>query len=208
MMHESPGPVPPPCRRAGATGLDRMSDGHLLDRLVQYRDQAAFEALVWRHAPMVRGRCRRWLCEEHAAEDACQETFLMLLRKAHLIGQPELLAGWLFGVASRVASRLALRAKRQLARHELHDRETASSRADDPVVEAARRDLRAIVAAAMDGLPERYRAALTLHYWEGKTCEEIARQLGCPLGSVSWLLGRGRELLRRQLGALARESAF
>jgi RNA polymerase sigma factor (sigma-70 family) len=77
----------------------------------------------------------------------------------------------------------------------------------DPIAEVARRELNTIVAAAVNNLPARYREAVILHYWEGKTCEEIARQLGCPLGSMSWLLGRGRELLRRRLSGLANETA-
>jgi DNA-directed RNA polymerase specialized sigma24 family protein len=53
---------------------------------------------------MVRRVCRRFL-DNAAAEDAYQDTFIIFLRKAHLLGQPERLAGWLYGVASRTALR-------------------------------------------------------------------------------------------------------
>jgi RNA polymerase sigma factor (sigma-70 family) len=203
MIQESPGQVAQPREREGALPQDRRSDSWLLERLVLHQDQAAFEALVRRHGPGVRGVCRRWLRDGHAAEDACQETFLVLLHKARSIGKPELLAGWLHGVAWRVA----LRARTKAARRSAHERRTAADKVADPVADIARRDLGTIVAAAVNDLPATYREAVILHYWEGKTCEKIARQLGCPLGSMSWRLGRGRELLRRRLSGLANETA-
>jgi hypothetical protein len=35
--------------------LGGVSDGRLLERFANHRDEAAFEALVQRHGPMVRG---------------------------------------------------------------------------------------------------------------------------------------------------------
>jgi RNA polymerase sigma factor (sigma-70 family) len=203
-MKESLRQLPRPPEQEGAPRLEAVSDDWLLGRLVLHQDQAAFEALWWRHGPMVRAVCRRWVGDGHAAEDACQETFLVLFRKAHAIGKPALLAGWLFGVASRIAQR----AQTKPARRWIHEHRVGSDQVADPAVEVARRELCTIVAAAVNDLPEGHRAALILHYWEGKTCEEIAGQLGCPTGSMSWLLGRGRELLRRRLRALGKEIAL
>ena len=63
-----------------------VSDRELLRRFVVSRDAAAFEDLVVRHGPMVLDICRRALHDPHAAEDAFQATFLVLVRKAHRIG--------------------------------------------------------------------------------------------------------------------------
>ena len=48
-------------------------------------------------------------------------------------------------------------------------------------------------------LPEKYRAAVVLCYWEGLTQEQAAVQLGIPLGTVRSRIARARDLLRRRL---------
>jgi polysaccharide biosynthesis/export protein len=48
-------------------------------------------------------------------------------------------------------------------------------------------------------LPEKYRAVVTLCYWQGMTQEQAATQLGCPLGTVRSRLARARGQLHKRL---------
>src|SRR2546428_12624569 len=89
-------------RRPAAT-TEEQTDAQLLKRFASQHDQAAFATLVKRHGPMVLAVCRRVLHDSHAADDAFQATFLVLVRKAGSLARPELLANWLYGVAYRVA---------------------------------------------------------------------------------------------------------
>jgi hypothetical protein len=68
-----------------------MSDDQLLERFALQREEAAFEAILHRHGPMVLGVCRRLLRDAHEADDAFQATFLVLARKAGGIGRRSLL---------------------------------------------------------------------------------------------------------------------
>src|SRR4051812_30376292 len=91
-------------RRVVLQGGAGLTDGQLLGCFLASRDEAAFEAIVRRHGPLVFGVCRRVLRHTQDAEDAFQATFLILVRKAADIGRRELLANWLYGVAVRVSA--------------------------------------------------------------------------------------------------------
>src|SRR5260370_7485198 len=77
------------------------TDAQLLASFIDQKDEAAFEALVRRHGPMVFGVCRRVVRNHHDAEDAFQATFLVLARKASSVWPRERLANWLHGVPLR-----------------------------------------------------------------------------------------------------------
>jgi RNA polymerase sigma factor (sigma-70 family) len=170
------------------------SDAALLERFVGRRDPEAFAALVGRHGPMVLGLCKRLLRREQDAEDAFQATFLVLARRAPAIGSRDRLASWLYGVARKVAHRartLATRAARPLG----PDDEPAAPDGD----EASRNELRRVLDEEVGRLPARYRAPVVLCHLEGRTNEEAARELSCPVGTVKGRLNRARDLLRRRL---------
>src|SRR5262245_65688466 len=109
-----------------ADAPDPASDAALLDRYACRRDGAAFAALLARHGPLVYRTCRRALVDAGAAEDAFQATFLILARKAGSLRRPAALAGWLHGVALRVAVKARRRGRRVHARQ-------GSAQAAEPV---------------------------------------------------------------------------
>jgi RNA polymerase sigma-70 factor (ECF subfamily) len=172
------------------------SDRELLERFARGQDEEAFEALVQRHGPLVLGVCRRVLRDWEDAQDAFQATFFVLARKAGSLAKPEALGNWLYGVAYRTA----VKAKARAARRRECERQ-AGRATPNPASEEARRDLCEVLGEELSRLPEKYRAPLVHCYLEGKTNQEAARELGCPLGSMSGRLARGRELLRERLAA-------
>src|SRR5438309_10707230 len=86
-------------RAALLQGGAGLPDGELLEHYVRSRDEAAFEAILRRHGPMVLGVCRRVLRHEADAEDAFQAAFLVLARKAHTVAPAGRVGNWLYGVA-------------------------------------------------------------------------------------------------------------
>ena len=178
--------------------LAGLSDGELLARAVARRPapvspERAFEALVVRHGPLVRGICRGMLRDPNDADDAFQAVFLVLARKAGSIWVGDSLAGWLGGVAYKVAAR----ARRDVGRR--GSPLTPDSEPTDRGLEPEHAELRRVVHEELSRLPDRYRGPILMCHLEGRTHEDAARGLNLPVGTVRSRLARGRDLLRKRL---------
>jgi RNA polymerase sigma factor (sigma-70 family) len=182
-------------RLVGPRAAAGTTDHDLLERFVTRREPAAFEALLARHGPMVLRVCRSLLPDPHAAEDAFQATFLVLLRRAAAIRRRELLANWLYGVAHRLAGRARANAFRQKARQ----RDGVDALAAKPTDDAEARDLGRVLHEELDRLPARYRSPLILCYLRGMTQAEAAKELGWTPGAVRGRLERARQRLQSRL---------
>ena len=175
------------------------ADADLLGRWLRHRDEDAFTTLVVRHGPMVRGVCRRVLGNAHDAEDAMQATFLILARKAASLRHPEALAGWLHGVALRLARKARHTADRRRSTGQTLSAPELADPHPDPLDLLSARDLLALIDGEIARLPEAYRLALVLCDLEERTQEEAARLLGWTPGSLRGRLLRGRAQLRQRL---------
>src|SRR5262249_51184927 len=182
-------------RLATAQSPSRHADGELLQQFIAGRDEAAFTALVQRHGAMVLGVCRSVLGHQQDAEDAFQATFLVLARKATAIRKRQSISSWLHGVAYRLALKARAQAGKRRAHVKLAERADPASAMDD----LTWRELRGILHEELQRLPDKYRAPLLLCYWEGKTRDEAAEQLGWAKGTLKEQLERGRNLLRGRL---------
>jgi RNA polymerase sigma factor (sigma-70 family) len=189
-------PVIHSVRQVTAQQVGGLPDSQLLHRFAATREAAAFTALVQRHGGMIWGICRRLLRDRHAAEDAFQATFLVLVHKAGAIGNPELLGNWLYGVAYRTALKARARSARRRQRERPLEDLPASS--DTASVDS---EERLILDQEIHRLPESCRQPFVLCYLQGKTNDQAAHLLGWPKGTVASRLRRARLRLR---GALRR----
>lgn len=175
-----------------------LTDRQLLEEYVR-GEESAFAALVERHAPLVFGVCRRMLGQHQDAEDAFQATFLVFARRAASIRRRESLSCWLHGVARRVALKARLQSGR---RRDLMQRAidgTAAMAGPDSAEQAAQREASRVLDEELQNLPDKYRLPLILCYFQGRTYEEAAEELGLPSGSMGKRLSQAQERLRQRL---------
>src|SRR5262249_39567087 len=151
-----------------------IADSELLQRFIAHRDEAAFSVLVQRHGPMVWQVCKNVLHHIQDTEDVFQATFTVLAGNPVKIGKPQALGSWLHGVALR----LALKAKRDKSRRQIHEQKASVMpwRSDDP--ELTWREVRQVLDEEVQHLPEKYRLPFVLCVLEGYTLAEAVRQLG------------------------------
>lgn len=185
-----------------------MSEAELLRRFATDRDEAAFEAIASRHGPMILAVWRRMLDDPHDVEDSFQAVFLVLVRKAARLRDPDRLGPWLHAVAAKVARRARSNAWKR--RHRERSSQTIANsapsgkadgwkRSEEAEAEAERRDLREVLDEELSRLPEKYRDPIILCHLEGLTHDQAAACLKWPVGTVRGRLSRGRELLRTRL---------
>lgn len=174
---------------------DLEDEAGLLVRVVA-GDAQAFRSLVDRHLPTILAIARRMLKDDAEAEDVAQETMLRLWRNA---GALELGPGGVRPWLRRVASNLCIdrvRAGRNTALMEFVP-ETAEPAGQ--LRHIAELELGARVDAALKGLPERQRLALTLFHYEGMSQIEVGEVLGISDEAVESLLARARRTLKSVL---------
>jgi RNA polymerase sigma factor (sigma-70 family) len=180
-------------RLVEARNADDLTDRQLLERFARQHDEAAFAQVVRRHGPMVLGVCRRLLGRQHDAEDVFQAAFLVLARKAATVRWQDSAGGWLFQVAHHLALKMKADTKRR------RTEALPDMAGPDPGTDRHDTELHSILDEELGRLPEKYRLALLLCCYEGKTRAEAARQLGWKEGAVKIRLERGRALLRSRL---------
>jgi RNA polymerase sigma factor (sigma-70 family) len=168
-----------------------LTEREIIARFVESGDPVAFEAIIRRHGPMVSSLCRQLLRDNNDVDDAFQATFLILVKKARTLRQPERLGPWLYGVAYRVAQR----ARTQPRPCAMVD-ERAAPLAGCPIEERETLDA---IHDEIQHLPERYRLPVVLCCLEGLSHDQAAGQLGWPVGTVSGRLSRARERLKSRL---------
>jgi RNA polymerase sigma factor (sigma-70 family) len=144
---------------------------------------------------MVLAACRNVLREPHDVEDAFQETFLALARRAGTIKHDETIGPWLH----RVARRRAQKARSEASQRRVRERNRTDSRPESPV-DPPDLFLIPLVREEVSRLPENHRLPVVLCYLEGKTNQEAAAQLRCPVGTIKGRLSRARQTLRDRLG--------
>lgn len=171
------------------------SDGILLAEFAATGREEPFEELVRRHYPLVLGVCTRTLGLRQDAEDAAQAVFLALAHKAKSLQGRDSVAGWLHH-AARYVSQNALRLA---ALRREREREAGTMKQEAVEQESAWARLSPVLDRELDALPEKYRLPVILHYMEGRSEEEAARDLNCKTSTLSMRLSRARELLRDRL---------
>jgi RNA polymerase sigma-70 factor (ECF subfamily) len=146
----------------------------------------SFDSLVVLYQSRIFAYIRSMVRDPVAAEELTQQTFVDAFRSIAGLRRPESFAAWLLRIAQN-RCRLWFRARGR----------TVALVEDLPLPEPCDRSERvAALLQAVELLPVETREMLRLRYRESLTCEQIARRLGRPLGTVMSEFSRTYEKLR------------
>jgi RNA polymerase sigma-70 factor (ECF subfamily) len=159
----------------------------------------ALESLYEMFRGPVFGLVYRYAQNRAAAEDLLQDVFLKVFSHMRNVRDAATFPGWVFRIALNTAYS-HLRQKRTQA-DKLVPLGDVEGRIEEPGAEPVERDLRGPLEEAIRALAPRLRSVFVLHDVEGYKHEEIARQLGCAVGTSKSQLFKARIKVRDHLRA-------
>jgi RNA polymerase sigma-70 factor (ECF subfamily) len=162
-------------------------------------DMAAFEELYARHSRRVYSLCLRMTANTAEAEDLAQEVFIQLYRKLGSFRGESQFTTWLHRLT--VNQVLMHFRRRGVKAEQVTEDGEAPVRVVPGTEDHARMPVvdRIALDKAVGQLPPGYRAVFVLHDVEGHEHEEVARLLGCSVGTSKSQLHKARMKLRQLL---------
>ena len=170
------------------SNADQLSDAELI-AAINGGDEAAFEALYYRHRDWVVNLAFRWTTDRELALDVLQETFFVLAKKFPGFQLTAKLQTFLYPVIRNLS--LAARRKAERYRVESPDSPQLETRTE-PAPASGDEEL----AAVLSSLGQEHRDVLLLRFVDELSLEEIAGVLGIPLGTVKSRLHNALKTLR------------
>jgi RNA polymerase sigma-70 factor, ECF subfamily len=164
-----------------------------------------FESLAMPQMNDLYRTARRVLGNPTEAEDAVQETYLQAWKSFHRFEPGTNLRAWMFKILFHVIQHHRRKAFRLVTLKEEEEFLFEQLVYEAPIPAELRDE---DVLAALDGVPEHFRAVILLADVQEFSYKEVAETLGIPIGTVMSRLNRGRKLLRAALADVAAEYGF
>ncbi len=159
----------------------------------QAGDELAFAELVASYAPRIRYFLTK-MCGN--GEDVAQEVWLEVWRSISRLNSAGAFATWLYTIARRCAMRHVSRRTRRDEQWEIDQlAEIPEASVDDGFTADDARRLH----AALDGLPHVQRESIVMRFLEDMSYDDIARVVGCSVGTVRSRLFYAKANLRNVL---------
>lgn len=168
--------------------------------------QQAFKELMERHQNSVFHIVLRIVRDRELASDLVQDTFMKAFSSLKSYRSEYRFSTWLYKIAANTSID-HLRKKRIKALSldnpiNTQDGQVTIEVPDythHPEREMVRREQAVTIEDAIMALPEKYRQVIVARHQEDKSYEEIASEIGVPVGTVKARIFRARELLKKRL---------
>jgi RNA polymerase sigma-70 factor (ECF subfamily) len=153
------------------------------------------------YEPMVERWVRRLTGPGAEVEDLVHDVFLVALRRMHEFRGDAKISTWLFRITELIVRKRRFR-KRVHGFLGLVFRDNATAlapRSPTPLEELERRQQCALLYAALDRLPEKYRTPVIMFDIDGRSAQEVANLLGIKTNAVWVRVHRARARLLDEL---------
>lgn len=163
-----------------------LNDEELME-MIKAGEIKAFESLFFRHRNKVLGYILNKSKDQGVAEDLLQEVFEKVFKKAHTFDQNQKFLPWVFTITKNALTDHLRKVRREQGL--LEDKASLP----EPSTEDSKKDL-----IDLDQLPERYREALQLRYFEGQDFEDISTRMNITAENARKMVSRAIALLKKK----------
>ncbi len=175
-------------------------------RLCMKKSREGYRMLYEKFYRYVYSLCYKSTYHHEDALDLVQEVFLKVFSKLESFDPKKPLMPWIRRITINILVNHANRTPKNVFALDFNDEESqsliGSAREEDlPERLIAGKETRGVIEQAVAQLPGNERTAVVLRHFEGKSYEEIARLMDCPLGTVKTYLYRARKVMRDYLKA-------
>jgi RNA polymerase sigma-70 factor, ECF subfamily len=173
----------------------------------QAGDEAAFAQLVNKYQRKLLRLVSRLVRNPGEAEEVVQETFIKAFRALHNFRGDSAFYTWIYRIGINTAKNHLMTSGRRVSTIDDYDAEEAENFSDatqlrdlsTPETILQSKQIAETVNQAMSDLPDELRVAITLREMDGMSYDEIAEQMGCPIGTVRSRIFRAREAISARL---------
>jgi len=176
----------------------RTEDGYIIDKCLN-GEKAAFGFLVDKYKESVYAFAWDMLNDFHDAEDITQEVFIRVYRKLHTLRRWDNFLIWLRSITYNLCKDLIRKRAKRPDREFIEEQDKEAIEISNSIDSYQERLRHESLHEALDSLPKMYREVLTLHYFGGMKCKEIAQFLGKPISTIRQHLSRARGKLKKEM---------
>jgi len=162
-------------------------------------DENAFGQLVKRYEHSVMNTIYRYIGNYSEAEDVAQEVFIKVWRNANRFKGRSKFSTWLYRMVVNQCLNYKSKHSEKLGSLDETIKTATTLKSSGVEIEFERRQRIEMVRKAVDELPKTQRIAIILSKYEGKSYREIAQIMGVSLSSVTSLIFRAKDNLRKRL---------
>jgi RNA polymerase sigma-70 factor (ECF subfamily) len=178
--------------------MKHLSDQELM-RIVQAGDFSPASEIYDRYSGRIYNFALRFLRNSEAAEDACQEVFVKMMRHANQFQGDAKLSTWLFSITANWCRDYLRKADNKSKESEdvLITLPAPAEQSPDRTLE--QRENEELIKRALQSLTPEQREAILLSRYQGLSYAEIAQISGCSEGAVKTRVFRAMETLKKVL---------
>ena len=155
-------------------------------------DRIALQQLLKSEKEKLYRMAYTYVKNEDDALEVFQQTVLQAIESVHQVKEPHYFSTWLVRICINKALAFLKNNKKLVYMDEVEERNLENGATADVAEQLD-------VSNALDSLPEKFKTALMLRYYQDFTVKQIATVMECPEGTVKTTLHRGLAMLKKDL---------